>query len=209
MIASYRMCLLLQGLAALDELAIKIFGKGGERHGVQMRLEYRLDFAESAVERTVHRLFNKAAGNFAAMAHGHQGRRSDRPMDVRQCDDRGIAVDHPAAAMALGRGDEALISKPGHHPADDDGVPPREMIANAREQVAAYPSVRFIDTEATEAEADESGFAVTRSGGDRLLARKLVLAFGLKDGLPDIPGLWERCGGRRCFTAPTATAMSS
>jgi thioredoxin reductase len=75
-----------------------------------------------------------------------------------------------------------------------DGAPPREMIANARKNVAAYPSVRFIDTEATEAVANESGFAVTLSSGDRLLARKLVLAFGLKDGLPDIPGLKERWG---------------
>ena len=67
-------------------------------------------------------------------------------------------------------------------------------LAAAREKVAAYPSVQFIDAEAIAAEADGDGFAVTLAGGNRLLARKLVLAFGLKDTLPDIPGVQERWG---------------
>ena len=127
MIVSYFVCLFLKGLAALSEPAIEICGQRGERHRFQMRLEHRLDFAEGAVERTVHRLFNEAAGHFGAMAHGHQRRLADRPIDVGQCDGGGIAVDHPAAAMALGRGDEALIAKPGHHPANDDGVRPHHL----------------------------------------------------------------------------------
>ncbi|MDC8015215.1 NAD(P)/FAD-dependent oxidoreductase [Tahibacter soli] len=75
-----------------------------------------------------------------------------------------------------------------------DGMPPREMIANAREKVAAYPSVRFVDAEATAASADRDGFVVATAGGDALPAKKLVLAFGLDDGLPDIPGIRERWG---------------
>ncbi|HET8728761.1 MAG TPA: NAD(P)/FAD-dependent oxidoreductase [Alphaproteobacteria bacterium] len=75
-----------------------------------------------------------------------------------------------------------------------DGAPPREMIAGARAKLAAYPSIRFIDTEAVAAEKERAGFTVTLAGGERLSARKLVLAFGLQDGLPDIPGVKERWG---------------
>ncbi len=75
-----------------------------------------------------------------------------------------------------------------------DGVPPHTMLAKARDKVAAYPSVRFIDSEATAAEADDGGYAVTLAGGQRMNARKLLLAFGLKDALPAIPGVIERWG---------------
>lgn len=80
-----------------------------------------------------------------------------------------------------------------------DGMPPRQMIVGARAKLAAYPSVRFLDAKATAAEADEAGFAVTLtkqgSGeGERLSSRKMVLAFGIEDGLPDIPGVRERWG---------------
>jgi thioredoxin reductase len=75
-----------------------------------------------------------------------------------------------------------------------DGVAPYEMLKAAREKLAAYPSVRFIDNEAMEAEADDGGFAIRLADGDRLEARKLVLAFGLKDSLPEIPGIQERWG---------------
>ncbi|MPZ39138.1 MAG: FAD-binding protein [Rhizobiales bacterium] len=75
-----------------------------------------------------------------------------------------------------------------------DGMPPPKMLAQARDKVAAYTSVRFVDTEATEADADDDGYAVTLASGERLRARKLVLAFGLNDGLPAIPGVAERWG---------------
>ncbi len=75
-----------------------------------------------------------------------------------------------------------------------DGVPPHTMLAKARDKVATYPSVRFIDSEATAAQADDGRYAVTLSGGQRMNARKLVLAFGLKDALPAIPGVIERWG---------------
>jgi hypothetical protein len=61
MIASCRMCLFLNGLAALSESAIEIRGQGSEGYGAQMRLEYGLDFAEGAVERTIYRLLYETA----------------------------------------------------------------------------------------------------------------------------------------------------
>lgn len=75
-----------------------------------------------------------------------------------------------------------------------DGLPPYEMLATAREKVAAYPSVRFVDSAAVEAATDDGGFAVALADGRRLTGRKLVLAFGLKDTLPDIPGVQDRWG---------------
>jgi thioredoxin reductase len=68
------------------------------------------------------------------------------------------------------------------------------MLKAAREKLAVYPSVRFIDSEAMEAEADDGGFAIRLADGHRLETRKLVLAFGLKDSLPEIPGIQERWG---------------
>lgn len=75
-----------------------------------------------------------------------------------------------------------------------DGMPPRQMIAQARAKVLAYPSVQFIDAIAADARADEEGFVVTLQSGEKLYAAKLVLAFGLSDHLPDIPGVKERWG---------------
>lgn len=75
-----------------------------------------------------------------------------------------------------------------------DGADPRAMIAAARTQLENYPSARVVRGEATEAETAPEGFAVTLCDGERLRARRLVLAFGVSDVLPDVPGLRERWG---------------
>lgn len=76
-----------------------------------------------------------------------------------------------------------------------DGMAPRAMIAQARGKLLAYPSVRFVAARATAAQAQEDGgFAVTLDIGESVRARKLLLAFGVQDGLPDIAGVRERWG---------------
>lgn len=75
-----------------------------------------------------------------------------------------------------------------------DGSDSRAMIAAAQAQVAAYPSAEIITGEASVARAVVDGFEVVLSGGEVLTARKLVLAFGVSDVLPDLPGLRERWG---------------
>lgn len=75
-----------------------------------------------------------------------------------------------------------------------DGSNPLEMLAAARMQVAAYPTVSFVDAAAIAAAVDGEGFTVRLSTGESLAARKLVLAFGVSDELPAIPGLVERWG---------------
>lgn len=75
-----------------------------------------------------------------------------------------------------------------------DGGAPRTMLATARSQVAAYPTVSFIDGEARTATKTSDGFAVTLATGEVLESVRLVLAFGISDELPAIPGLAERWG---------------
>jgi len=76
----------------------------------------------------------------------------------------------------------------------NDGSAPRTMLATARSQVARYPTVSFIDREAMIATRTPDGFAVTLATGDVLDSVRLVLAFGISDELPGIPGLAERWG---------------
>lgn len=75
-----------------------------------------------------------------------------------------------------------------------DGENPLAMIATARAQLAGYPNATFVTGEAVSARAAGDGFAVSLAGGQRLAASKLVLAFGISDILPDLPGLAERWG---------------
>lgn len=75
-----------------------------------------------------------------------------------------------------------------------DGQPPQAMIARARTQLAVYPNATIVTGEAVSAEKLEDGFAVTLATGDCLAATALVLAFGISDELPEIPGLRERWG---------------
>ena len=94
-----------------------------------------------------------------------------------------------------------------------DGARPQDMIALARRQLMAYPSVTFKAAQATQARAlgkaelsapgngasamsagTEGGFAVVLDSGETLFARKLLLATGLRDELPAIDGLPERWG---------------
>lgn len=75
-----------------------------------------------------------------------------------------------------------------------DGRGPSDILEDGREQLARYADARMLDAEAVDARAEEGGFSVDLVGGATLSARKLILAFGLEDGLPDVPGLAERWG---------------
>ncbi len=76
-----------------------------------------------------------------------------------------------------------------------DGTPPREMIAGARAKVLAYPNAHFIEGKVTEARVREAGgFEAALEDGRRLSAERIVLAFGVEDGFPDIEGVRERWG---------------
>ena len=70
-----------------------------------------------------------------------------------------------------------------------------QIVAQAAAQLAAYPTVQRIAGEARTAERDASGgFHVTLSDGSRASADRLILATGIRDELPALPGLAERWG---------------
>jgi len=74
-----------------------------------------------------------------------------------------------------------------------DGRAPGDIAADARAQLMAYPTVAWADGEATSAEQGNTGFAIA-VGASRHEAKRLVLATGVSDTLPAIPGLAERWG---------------
>ncbi|MBW5807006.1 FAD-binding protein [Burkholderia sp. COPS] len=76
-----------------------------------------------------------------------------------------------------------------------DGKPPAQIVEEAAAQLAAYPTVRRIAGDARTAERDADGrFHVTLADGSRASADRLILATGIRDELPALPGLAERWG---------------
>lgn len=75
-----------------------------------------------------------------------------------------------------------------------DGVAPHVIRANARAQLAAYPTMRFHEGIATDAAASPEGFRVTCADGSTHHAARLILATGVQDELPALPGMRERWG---------------
>jgi thioredoxin reductase len=75
-----------------------------------------------------------------------------------------------------------------------DGRRPAEIVATARAEVTAYPTVTVREDEAVRATGAIGAFELTLASGEAVRARRLVLATGIVDELPDIPGLRERWG---------------
>lgn len=76
-----------------------------------------------------------------------------------------------------------------------DGALPAAIATTGREQLLRYPSVRWLEGEACSARSDGAeGFALSTADGQHFHARRLVLAGGVLDELPEIPGLAERFG---------------
>ncbi|PFG36299.1 thioredoxin reductase [Flavimobilis soli] len=74
-----------------------------------------------------------------------------------------------------------------------DGVPPQDLLARGREEVARY-GVEVRAGQAERVDLVEGGVVVTLDDGAALTGRALVLATGMTDVLPDVPGLAERWG---------------
>jgi thioredoxin reductase len=110
-----------------------------------------------------------------------------------------------SAALALGRARKrTLIIDAGqrrnrfaheaHGLLGQDGRAPWAIVADARAEVATYPTVAFLDGTAVVATPRVGGFAVTLEDGAVQTASRLILATGVVDELPDLPGLRERWG---------------
>ena len=75
-----------------------------------------------------------------------------------------------------------------------DGIAPADFLDIAREEVARYPSVELYRGKIVDARTTSGGFIVECLGGLRFSSRKLLLATGVVDELPQLQGLPELYG---------------
>ncbi|MGO2537374.1 MAG: NAD(P)/FAD-dependent oxidoreductase [Brachybacterium tyrofermentans] len=81
----------------------------------------------------------------------------------------------------------------------NEGTPPAEYLERGREEVRRYGGI-IVPGEVTSAQAAEPSadgdlrFTVDLADGRRLTARRLLVATGLRDELPEIPGLARHWG---------------
>jgi thioredoxin reductase len=118
-----------------------------------------------------------------------------------------------SAALVLGRARRRtlVLDRDGqsNRPADhvggllgNDGTPPDELYARAREELAAYDAVVLQHAEAVDARADGDDFVVAvGDDGHEVQARALILATGMDYEVPDVPGFREHWG-RAVFHCP-------
>lgn len=85
-----------------------------------------------------------------------------------------------------------------HNVLAHDGTRPADFRKLAREQVAAYPTATIWEDTVTSVRSEGEGYAVTLGDpeGTVLTARGLVLATGVRDVLPAVPGVVDLWGDR-------------
>lgn len=117
-----------------------------------------------------------------------------------------------AAGMALARALKKVLiidnGKPcnrqtphSHNFITQDGIPPAEIAALAKQQVKKYDTVKFFDGLATSGIKTEDGFEIRVASGEKFSSKKLVFASGIRDIMPDIPGYAE-CWGISVLHCP-------
>ena len=75
-----------------------------------------------------------------------------------------------------------------------DGRAPGDILADSARQLLAYPSAELRTAKVRAVEGSRENFQVALEDGNIHQARRLVLATGVEDILPPIPGLRERWG---------------
>lgn len=82
-----------------------------------------------------------------------------------------------------------------------DGIDPARIWSEARRQLMAYPTVRCVEGVASGVTGQRDRFEVMLDSGEAFSGRRILLANGVSDELPDIPGIDERWG-RSVFHCP-------
>src|ERR1044071_2102711 len=75
-----------------------------------------------------------------------------------------------------------------------DHKPPLEILAEARQQLARYPTIRLVNARADSISGAIDDFSVLTGDGESLGARRLILSYGVADQMPDVPGFAEGWG---------------
>lgn len=106
-----------------------------------------------------------------------------------------------SAALVLGRARRRVVvvdaGAPRNAPAahmqgflSRDGMPPADLLAAGRAEVARY-GVELVEDRVV---GIDTGFVVRLAGGPALTARRILVATGVRDELPGLPGVEERWG---------------
>lgn len=117
-----------------------------------------------------------------------------------------------SAALLLGRCCRSVLlfdanlprnraSKAVHGFFSRDGISPAELRRIGFRQLRPYRSVSSLHGRIVSARRAGGGFEVEHENGKTYRSRKLLLATGVKDVLPEVPGL-ERFYGRSAFHCP-------
>jgi thioredoxin reductase len=110
-----------------------------------------------------------------------------------------------SAALLLGRCRRRVLVCDAGHPRNAksrglhgfltrDGIEPAEFLRLGRDQLRPYETVEIREIEVTDARRVAEKFELTLSNGQRITARKLLLATGVVDDLPEIEGLADFYG---------------
>ncbi|GKS12651.1 hypothetical protein YDYSY3_36510 [Paenibacillus chitinolyticus] len=116
------------------------------------------------------------------------------------------------AALVLGRARKSVVvideerprnrvTRESHGFLTRDGISPAEFRRIAREQIAAYPSVRFVTDSAVTVTGADGNFQITTGHGTVYTCKKLLFAAGKKDLPLDISGLTD-VYGKSAFVCP-------
>ena len=110
-----------------------------------------------------------------------------------------------AGALTLARARRSVLVVDEGHPRNApaarahgyltrDGTPPLELLAAGRAEVAGYGGQIVAGTVTSLARPPGGGFLITLADRTSLTARRMLVATGLVDEYPDVPGLRERWG---------------
>ncbi|WP_207936032.1 NAD(P)/FAD-dependent oxidoreductase [Actinomadura sp. KC216] len=116
------------------------------------------------------------------------------------------------AALTLGRVRRKVLLADSGHPRNGpaehmhgfltrDGLPPSEVRRIGREEVLSYPTTEIRDVEVSTVVKNGEVFEVSFADGTREESRRLLLATGQWDQLPEVDGLRE-CWGRTVVHCP-------
>lgn len=112
-----------------------------------------------------------------------------------------------SAALMLGRARRRVLVVDAGEPRNrfaahmhgilgDDGTDPAELLRRGRDELSAYDVTvrRGVVASVEEGDDDEAGLTVRFADAGPAFARALILATGMTDGLPEIPGLRDLWG---------------
>jgi thioredoxin reductase len=89
-----------------------------------------------------------------------------------------------------------------------DGIAPAEFLEKGREELKKY-DVKIIEEEVIDAGKNQSGtFMVSTENGKNFYSKKMILASGIKDNLPDLQGA-DLCYGKSLFHCPYCDGWES